>query len=131
MPFIMSCPSCRNSLTVMESPTAYTVGCPVCRNPVLVPAISPAEPSSDPFEVPPDEPRSRVKRRKDNKEGVSTQTAIILGIGGILVIVTALLIYDSVTAYLKRAEQRRELKEYEEFMKSDRRKDIEKRILVP
>src|SRR4051794_13468149 len=61
MPFVVYCPTCRLSLTVMESPAAYVITCPACRHGLAVPAVAvvaTVTPAPVPPPTPPPEPTS-------------------------------------------------------------------------
>src|SRR5262245_24645678 len=65
---VLTCPSCRGSLTADSSAVPYVVTCPHCRQPLTVPALDAEEGpeptvEDSPFATPSeDRPRSRYRR---------------------------------------------------------------------
>ena len=88
MPFVVTCPTCRQPLTVDEASSGTTVACPTCRAPLAVPAAAVPVAPADPFEPPAKDPRR--SRRPVQGGGVPVWAmvgALVLLVAGIVVAV--------------------------------------------
>lgn len=84
MPFVLNCPTCRNSLSAHESPTPYVVNCPTCHQPLTVPAVASAPPPPE-GEIPFDAPAPPSKRR-EKKPVSNTFSLYFFGVIAILIV---------------------------------------------
>lgn len=104
MPFVVTCPTCRHPLTVDEASAGQTVACPTCRAPLGVPAAAvPVAPqSSDPFDLPEDDSRSKKRFDREKKPG-SNLTIFYVVVGILVALVMALVLYDRIDNALIRS----------------------------
>lgn len=112
MPVVVSCPTCRNSLSIDEAQSGRVVTCPSCRHPLTAPVIVPAAPPAAPpepapFESGPDEEYKPRKRRNPAARRVPLWVVVAGPIVALAVVAVVAVVYWQG----RNAEQERETAE--------------------
>lgn len=93
MPFVVACPTCRQSLTVHEEAAGQQVSCPHCRYPLTVPDAPESNDadSSSEFDST-DSPSERPRRRKGEATGGKWGLWLAVLLGAVLIVAVAVVV---------------------------------------